>query len=80
MSIANKSAVSRIAEGDFPSHVLRNASVARLYEEAVLLDQGVIIDRGAIAALSGTKTGRSPKDKRVVDQPSVHDAVWWGDV
>ncbi|MFN9878546.1 MAG: phosphoenolpyruvate carboxykinase (ATP), partial [Planctomycetota bacterium] len=22
----------------------------------------------------------SPKDKRIVDQPSVHDDVWWGDV
>lgn len=80
MSIANKSTIDQIAEGQFPPHVLRNALPARLYEEAVLHDQGMIIASGAIAAFSGAKTGRSPKDKRVVDQSSVHNDVWWGDV
>jgi len=59
---------------------LRNATPARLYEEAVRFDEALITSSGAIAALSGAKTGRSPKDKRIVDQPSVHDDVWWGDV
>ncbi len=33
-----------------------------------------------MATLSGKKTGRSPKDKRIVDQRSVHDHIWWGKV
>ena len=31
-------------------------------------------------ALSGPKTGRSPKDKRVVEEATSKDDVWWGDV
>ena len=31
-------------------------------------------------AYSGKKTGRSPADKRVVDEPEIRDDVWWGNV
>ncbi len=80
MSVANTSRTRSISGGRFPQDVLRNASPALLYEEAVRHDQAVITDQGAIAVTSGAKTGRSPKDKRVVDQPAIHDHVWWGDV
>jgi phosphoenolpyruvate carboxykinase (ATP) len=80
MSTATKSLIAAIARNDFPEGVLRNATPARLYEEAVKFDESVITSSGAIAATSGAKTGRSPKDKRVVDQASVHHDVWWGDV
>ncbi len=58
----------------------RNMSVARLYEEAVRLDGGVITSSGALATLSGAKTGRCPNDKRLVDLPSTRSDVWWGSV
>lgn len=35
---------------------------------------------GALTAYSGTKTGRSPSDKRVVKEPSSEKEVWWGPV
>jgi phosphoenolpyruvate carboxykinase (ATP) len=54
--------------------------VPRLYEEAVRFDHAIISDSGGLATFSGSKTGRSPKDKRIVDQPSVHNDVWWGKV
>lgn len=61
--------------------VLRNPSPARLYEEALLHDEGAAIsDSGALISLSGEKTGRSPKDKRVVDEPESTEDIWWGDV
>lgn len=60
--------------------VLRNATPARLYEEAVRLEDGEIMSSGAIAASSGKKTGRSPKDKRIVDRPSSRADIWWGNV
>jgi phosphoenolpyruvate carboxykinase (ATP) len=35
---------------------------------------------GAIAAFAGKKTGRSPKDKRIVKEPSTENDIWWGSV
>jgi phosphoenolpyruvate carboxykinase (ATP) len=80
MATATNSVVDTIARNVFPDSVLRNATPARLYEDAIRFDESIITDSGAIAALSGSKTGRSPKDKRVVDQPAVHHDVWWGEV
>ncbi len=62
------------------SNVLRNPSAARLYEEALQYDGGVIVSSGAIATDSGEKKGRSPKDKRIVEEASSKDDIWWGDV
>ena len=77
--------IERINNNEFPSDqtnctVLRNATPARLYQDAVEFDGGCITSSGAIATLSGKKTGRSPSDKRVVETESVRDDVWWGDV
>lgn len=61
--------------------VIRNASPARLYEEAILFDEGAAISStGAIMLRSGAKTGRSPKDKRILDHPDSTNDVWWGDI
>jgi phosphoenolpyruvate carboxykinase (ATP) len=37
-----------------------------------------IVSSGALATLSGARTGRSPKDKRVVREPESEADVWWG--
>ncbi|MFV8835577.1 phosphoenolpyruvate carboxykinase (ATP) [Aquisalimonas sp.] len=61
--------------------VLRNAAPARLYEEALAHEPGSAISAtGALIAQSGAKTGRSPGDKRVVENPEIMDDVWWGKV
>jgi phosphoenolpyruvate carboxykinase (ATP) len=61
--------------------VRRNLAVSQLYEEAIRLDQGSqLAARGALVAYSGQKTGRSPKDKRVIRrEPSARD-IWWGPI
>ena len=62
-------------------NVLRNAVPPVLYKEAVVYDrQTEISSRGALIALSGAKTGRSPQDKRVVREPNSEADVWWGKV
>ena len=59
----------------------RNASPALLYELALKHEHGTAISStGALMAFSGEKTGRSPKDKRIVDEPKSRDNIWWGDV
>jgi phosphoenolpyruvate carboxykinase (ATP) len=50
-------------------------SVAEIHRKGT-----AISSTGALIAYSGEKTGRSPKDKRIVDDASSRDHVWWGDV
>src|SRR5688500_13397652 len=50
--------------------VRRNLAPPQLYAEAIREEPDCVIsDTGALIAYSGAKTGRSPKDKRVVRQP-----------
>ncbi|MEO0530128.1 MAG: phosphoenolpyruvate carboxykinase (ATP) [Planctomycetota bacterium] len=60
--------------------VLRNLSAAELYEHAVQYDDAQITANGALRVDSRDKKGRSPKDKRVVDESTSRDDVWWGDI
>ena len=61
--------------------IQRNLPPARLYQQAIRTDRDTVIsDSGALIAYSGTKTGRSPKDKRVVKHPDSAEHVWWGSV
>lgn len=61
--------------------VLRNPDCSTLYEEAIRREPGTTISQyGALIAYSGEKTGRSPKDKRVVKHPDSEQDVWWGPV
>jgi len=61
--------------------VFRNVAPAKLYEEALKREEGsAISSTGALVVSSGEKTGRSPKDKRIVDHPESNKNIWWGDV
>ena len=61
--------------------VLRNLSPAALYEEALRNEEGsAIAANGALVAMSGEKTGRSPTDKRIVREVSSEKDVWWGPI
>ncbi len=61
--------------------ILRNLSPAKLYEEALRNEQGsAISSAGALIVRSNAKTGRSPKDKRIVKNPASEKDIWWGDI
>lgn len=61
--------------------VYRNWSIAKLYQEALLKPELYhVASSGALIAYSGEKTGRSPKEKRVVEEAATKDDVWWGDI
>ena len=50
-------------------------------EEALRSEAGSILtNTGALSVRSGAKTGRSPKDERVVREPGSENNVWWGPV
>ena len=60
--------------------IFRNLSVPVLVEHATLRGEGKLASNGAFNVLTGKYTGRSPEDKFIVDEPSIHDEVMWGKV
>ncbi|XP_042509301.1 phosphoenolpyruvate carboxykinase (ATP) 1-like, partial [Macadamia integrifolia] len=61
------------------THILYNLSPGELYEQAIKYEHGSFItSSGALATLSGAKTGRSPRDKRVVRDETTEGELWWG--
>ena len=57
----------------------RNTSVPVLYEIGLRNEPGTAIsDVGALLVYSGAKTGRSPKDKRIVRHPDSEKNIDWG--
>jgi phosphoenolpyruvate carboxykinase (ATP) len=63
------------------AEIHHNLPVGALYEHAIRYEKGAsIADNGALVAYSGAKTGRSPKDKRVVKNAASEKDVWWGAV
>jgi phosphoenolpyruvate carboxykinase (ATP) len=67
--------------GIFVKKVLRNRTPAELYESGLRDEPGTAItDTGALVAMSGDRTGRSPTDKRIVREPGSENDVWWGDI
>jgi phosphoenolpyruvate carboxykinase (ATP) len=69
------------AHGISVERVMRNPSPAALYEAGLQNEKGTAISAsGALVAYSGKKTGRSPNDKRLVEEPNSAADVWWGNV
>src|SRR6187431_1430125 len=63
------------------TEVHHNLSPSALYEHAIRFEKDAsIAENGALVAYSGAKTGRSPKDKRVVEHPDSKGDIWWGPV
>src|SRR3954447_1440591 len=63
------------------TEVHRNLPPSALYEHAIRYEKDArIAENGALVAYSGSKTGRSPKDKRVVEHPDSKNDIWWGPV
>ncbi len=63
-----------------PGEIYYNLVPAELYEHAVQLDEGLLSADGALVVDTTPLTGRSAKDKFIVEEPSSKDKVWWGEV
>ncbi len=57
-----------------------NAPVAALYEHGLRRGEGVLALGGGFVTTTGEYTGRSPRDKFIVDEPGSSADIWWGPV
>lgn len=55
-------------------------SVPQLVEKVLNRNEGSITSTGAVCATTGKYTGRSPKDKYIVEEASSKDRIDWGNV
>ncbi len=60
--------------------VVWSPTTAQLYTDALRNGDGALAHGGPLVVDTGTFTGRSPKDKFVVEEPGSQDRIWWGDV
>ena len=60
--------------------VHRNLSTSQLVEAAIRRGEARLAVNGALVALTGSRTGRSPQDKFIVQDAITRDTVDWGRV
>lgn len=61
-------------------HIFYQLTPAELVENALKRNEGTLADTGALAIDTGEFTGRSPKDRFIVEDDITRDTVWWGKV
>ncbi|HEX3661065.1 MAG TPA: phosphoenolpyruvate carboxykinase (ATP) [Acidobacteriaceae bacterium] len=69
--------LQRLTEG---LHAHRNLSTAQLVETAIARGEGRLAANGALVAMTGARTGRSPRDKFTVEDEQTRQRVHWGKV
>ena len=65
---------------DRAKDIFYQLSPAQLVEAALQRKEGVLAETGALAIDTGEFTGRSPKDRFIVDDAITRDTVWWGEI
>ncbi|HEX3436911.1 MAG TPA: phosphoenolpyruvate carboxykinase (ATP) [Pseudacidobacterium sp.] len=61
-------------------HVHRNLSTPQLVEASIARGEASLAANGALVALTGARTGRSPRDKFTVEDDTTRTSVDWGKV
>src|SRR5579884_3819117 len=65
---------------DASGRVFRNPTTSLLYTHALARGDGRLAEGGPLVVDTGRFTGRSPKDKFLVEEPGSRDRIWWGEV
>jgi phosphoenolpyruvate carboxykinase (ATP) len=57
-----------------------NLTPKELQKETIDRGQGKVSSTGTLVVNTGEFTGRSPKDRFIVEDENTKDSVWWGDI
>ena len=60
--------------------IKRNLPIEDLAKDIIGNNEGTTGLRGSVMVDTGIYTGRSPKDKYIVEEESSKEKIWWGDV
>ncbi|HEU4681011.1 MAG TPA: phosphoenolpyruvate carboxykinase [Gemmatimonadales bacterium] len=74
---APRETLTLVEHGLFPIRIHANLTPPTLIEHAVRKSEGVLTDRGAFTAVTAPHTGRSAKDKFLVEEPGAGQRIWW---
>ncbi len=60
--------------------IYRNLSYDEIFAHEQKKNETTLTSQGAMSVDTGIFTGRSPKDKYFVEEPSSKDELWWGNI
>ncbi|MDO9693943.1 MAG: phosphoenolpyruvate carboxykinase (ATP) [Candidatus Latescibacteria bacterium] len=61
-------------------NIYRNLPASVLIEQSLAAGDGILASNGALVVKTGERTGRSPNDKFIAEEPSIKDQIAWGKV
>jgi phosphoenolpyruvate carboxykinase (ATP) len=72
-----RESLTLVEHGLFPIRIHANLTPPALLEHALRRGEGTLSDRGAFTAITAPHTGRSPKDKFLIEEAGAGDRIWW---
>ena len=75
-TMISRESLTLVEHGLLPVRSYANLCPAALIEQAVQRGEGRLTDWGAFVAITTPHTGRSPKDKFVIEEPGKADQIW----
>ena len=75
-SAVTRESLTLVEHGLFPIRIHANLTPPALIEHALRRSEGQLTDHGAFTAVTSPHTGRSPKDKFVIEEPGAGERIW----